>query len=161
MRKATISRHVTTLLVGALLALMAACANPHAAAWRTSDVVRQAGNQVDRAFGTLARNQHKKCVEAHGPRTSGYAVCIDKHKKALDAWRKQARPAVNSALIATVSAIQIAEKVKQDKPVNWVSLLRPAVCAITKVIEQWGHLLGDEKQQLLSYLGAIKGVTCE
>ena len=147
-------------LCAALAAGLVACAGPYATAWRTTEGVRQVGNQVDRALGTVAMKKHAECVTAHGRQTDGYAKCIDKHRRAVDTWRRVARPAVNSALAATVGAIQLAERVDSDKPVDWADLLRPAVCALARAVEQWGHLMGSDKERIKSLLRGLKGVTC-
>jgi len=154
------ARVVALMLCAALGAGLAACAGPYAVAWRTTEAVRQVGNQVDYSLGVIAQKKHLECVSAHGRQTAAYAACIDKHRRALDAWRRIARPAVNSALAATVAAIQIAERVKPDKPLEWETLLRPAVCAIARVVEQWGHLMGSDKDQITSLLRGLKGATC-
>ena len=151
-------------LMAAILVLVAipanGCAGPFAAAWRTTEAVRQAGNHVDRALGAAATRKHAECVEVHGPKTEAYAVCIAKHWKALKVWRERTRPAVNSALIATVSALQLAERAKSDEEVDWLATIGPAACAITKVVRQWGHLMGDERDRIMRAIGAIQGVTC-
>ena len=144
----------------ALGVTLAACAGPYATAWRTTEAVRQVGNQVDNSLGIIAQKKHLECVNAHGRQTAGYASCIDKHRRAVDTWRRIARPAVNSALAATVGAIQLAERVKPDKPVDWAAVLQPAVCAISRAIEQWGHLMGNDKDRITSLLRGLKGVTC-
>jgi len=154
------TRVATLALCAVLGAGFAACAGPYAAAWRTTEAVRQVGNQVDHSLGVVAQKKHIECVNAHGRQTEGYAKCIDKHRRALDTWRRVARPAVNSALAATVGAIQLAERVKSDKPVDWADLLRPAVCAIARAVEQWGHLMGSDKDRIKSLLRGLKGVTC-
>ena len=159
-----IARFATLVLCVALgLALgagLAACAGPYAAAWRTTEAVRQVGNQVDYSLGVVAQTKHLECVNAHGKQTAAYAACIDKHRRALDAWRRIARPAVNSALAATVAGIQLAERVKADKPLDWEALLRPAVCAIARVVEQWSYLMGSDKDRIMGLLRGLKGVTC-
>lgn len=164
MRQRLQHRHLARIaglaLFVALGAGLAACAGPHAAAWRTTEAVRQVGNQVDRTLGVAAQKKHVECLSAHGRQTAGYARCIDKHRRAVDTWRRVARPAVNSALAATVAAIQIAERVKSDKPLDWETALRPAVCAITRAIEQWGHLMGSDKDRIKSLVRGLKGVTC-
>lgn len=156
----SLARLAELALCAALAAGLAACAGPYAAAWRTTEGVRQVGNQVDHALGTVAMKKHVECVNAHGRQTEGYAKCIDKHRRALDTWRRVARPAVNSALAATVAGIQLAERVDSDKPVDWESLLQPAVCALARVVEQWGHLMGSDKGRIMSLLRGLKGVTC-
>ena len=144
----------------ALCAGLAACAGPYATAWRTTEAVRQVGNQVDHSLGVVAQKKHAECITAHGRQTAGYAACIDKHQRALAAWRLIARPAVNSALATAVGAIQLAERVKPEKPVDWAEALRPAVCAIARVVEQWGHLMGNDKDRITSLLSGLKGVAC-
>ena len=148
--------------LAALGAGLAGCSSPFAAAWRTTEAVRQAGSATDRAFGEAAQRKHAECVAAHGPQTEGYARCIDKHRRALKAWRTVARPAVNSALAATVASIQLAERAKatDHKPSDWEPYLAPAICAVARAMSEWGDLLGKDKDQVLALLGAMKGVSC-
>ena len=161
MKQRTQQARLSVLALCAALAVgLAACAGPYAAAWRTTEAVRQVGNQVDQSLGVVAQQKHLECVAAHGRKTAAYAACIDKHRRALDAWRRIARPAVNSALAATVAGIQLAERVKSDKPMDWEALLQPAVCALARVVEQWGHLMGNDKGRIMSLLRGLKGVTC-
>jgi hypothetical protein len=150
---------VVTLGLG-LAGAASGCAGAFDRAWRTTDAVRLAGSTVDRALGAAAKEKHAVCVKQHGARTAGYAQCIDGHRKMLKAWREVARPAVSSALVATVSALQIAERVGQKEPGNWLELVKPAVCALAKVVEQWGHLMGADRERVLGLLALVKGVTC-
>ena len=148
---------VMVLALG-LLAVSATSCRPYDAAWRTTAAVQGAGNLTDRAIAVAATDARAKCKKV--PET--YAACMKGSKAvmALDYWRQIARPSINAALIATVASLQIAERIK-DKKLDWIGILRPAVCALARVVEQFGELLGPQKSAVLGVTALAKGVTCD
>ena len=60
----------------------------------------------------------------------------------------------------SAAAIQIAERADADEPPDWLALVRPAVCALLRVVTEWGHLLPDKAKPILGYLAPLGGVVC-
>jgi len=141
-----------------LLALSATACNPYAVAWRTTGAIQAAGNLTDRAIAISATKARDDCRQ----KPATYALCMRDARpiQALTYWRQIARPAVNASLIATVTSMQIAERAKA-KALDWLAILRPAACALAKMVEQFGHLLGPQKSAVLVAVGIVKGVACE
>jgi hypothetical protein len=148
------------IMVGifALIAIHAICCNPYAAAWRTTAAVQSAGLETDKALARAARAKQTECLKACQPRTKCFAGCYGSTRGALKTWREKVRPSVNSALIATVGAIQTAEQAK--KKLDWMKVLMPAVCALAGAVDQFSHLMGSSGAKIKSLLGLAKAVTC-
>jgi hypothetical protein len=142
-------------------ALQSACKGPYDAAWRTLDSVQKAKALTAQQLGASAEAKHKDCVKQHGSQTAEFASCIKAHREAIKQWRDNVRPAVNSAVNITATAVQIAEKAKSDPKLDWMSLLKPAACSLLRVAKAWGHYYADKGAALLSALRAFEGVICE
>lgn len=156
------------IALGALVALIAvavpACKSAFGVAWKATYGVKQAGELASHTIGTIAREKHEKCLKAYPSRSTEYATCIGPTRKLLDKWIRIAKPAINSALSATVGALLIAEKAKAEKATNltqiW-SLIKPGLCALTEVVQSWAHLMPKATaEKLRGYLSLAKGVTC-
>jgi hypothetical protein len=151
------------LLVLSLVFVIGAtsCKGPYDAAWRTLDGVIRARDTTAQGLATHAKSERERCLKAHGPKTEAGAACIKPTREALAAWRTIARPAINSALQVTAASLQIAERAKADKPPDWLTLLRPAVCALLRAAKSWGHWYPDKGKAILTALNAAAEVTCE
>jgi hypothetical protein len=138
---------VGVLLVAAAVLLLLWSTSCAGAEWRATLAVREAGTMTDRTLADVCRQKWETCKpKVAVERDACFKGCAD----ALDSWRKIARPAIDSALIVTVAALQIAEKARAKKP-DWVALLKPAVCALARGLAAWGHMLPP------ATLAAIKG----
>lgn len=150
-----------SFVVGLLCALTCwGCKGPYDVAWRTMDGVIKARNATAQSLADVAQKQHEKCIEQHGPKTAAYLACIQPYKNALDHWRMHARPAINSALQVTSASVQIAEKAKSND-LKWLELIKPAVCALVKVVQLWGHYIPDKGKVVLNYLKVAESVVCK
>jgi len=158
---------VATLLIAllagilyAVILLQGAC-NPRAAAWRTTAAVKAAGNVAAQALADEGDKQHRQCLSKHGPKTEGYANCIKDHYAAMLAWQNFVKPAINSALRATVDGLTIASKVKLKPDFDWKAALKPAACAILKIVSEWKHLFGKRAKTILGVLAGGEAFVCE
>jgi len=133
--------------------LLVGC-QPYAAAWRTTAAVREAGTMTDRAIAAAVKHRATACKEVGGDIKA--CVRTSKEWRALTGWRAWGVPAVNSAIVATVSALQIAEQT-HAKRLDWVALLKPAACAIVRVLRQWGPHLGKAREPVALAIAAFKG----
>jgi hypothetical protein len=150
-----------TAVVLALVFLVGSgCRSPYDAAWRTMDGLLKARDVTAATLAQAARDKHHQCVKAHGPKTQAYATCIKDHRAALKQWQTVARPAVNSALHVTKASVQIAESAKADKPPDYIALLRPAACALWRVVRAWGHYLPKKGSSVLKALGPFGEGVC-
>ena len=143
------------LLSGALCSL--GCGH-YDAAWRATASVRAAGEMTDTALAQAAGAKHRKCLAKFGPKTMGYASCIRSTKTALEQWTRHAKPAINSALIATATGLTIAEKTG-SKDYNWTSALRPAACGLARAVMQWRGL-SDQLDALAKKYGPALVALC-
>jgi hypothetical protein len=107
-----------------------------------------------------ATKKQDECKTAHGVRNEAFAACYKTHHEALKLWRLTIRPAIDTALVAAVAAIRIAEGAKAK--VDWLQLLKPAVCALSRAMTAWGHLLGESwKAQVMAGVKLAEGVSCQ
>ncbi|MEE9367170.1 MAG: hypothetical protein V3W44_10815 [Dehalococcoidales bacterium] len=168
MRDPETNRRINTMILGLvawmcailILAFTAPGCNPYSAAWRTMDGLIKARNLTAQQLANVARIKHQDCKRQHGVKTAGFAECIHSTRGMLDAWQKQARPAINSALQITATSIQIAEQVKAEKKVDWLKLLKPAACALFRIAKSWGHYLPDKGQSALLAIGPFGELLC-
>jgi|GEM_PF-6301820 len=150
---------ILLIMAGCLMA-SAGCKGPYDAAWRTLDSVQKAQALTAKQLASTVKAKHAACLKAHGTKTPEYATCIKKHRDALRTWRKIVRPVVNDSVAITVAAIQVAERAKDDN-VNWIVLLRPAVCGLARAVKQWAQWFGDQGAAVLGAIKMIEGATCE
>lgn len=159
------SREIAWVGMGVLvllaLALTGCKAGPYAVAWRTLDGVQRARNLTAQQLAASAAAKHRACVKAHTTKTPAFAACIDKHRMALDYWRQIARPSINAAVQVTATAVQIAERARDDPGIAWTALVKPAVCALSRSLRMFGHLLSDGASAVLRLLPVVEGVTCD
>lgn len=150
----------TAVLLGCAVGMIlsAGCPSP---AWRTLDGVQRARDLTAQQLAASARAKHQSCLQAHGSKTAGYARCIAPHRKALQHWQTVARPAINSSIQITATALQIAERAKVSEKVDWLKLLTPAICGLVRVARAWGHYYPDQVKSVLAALRAAEGVTCK
>jgi len=144
-----------------ILALLASGCVQNKAAWITLDAVQQARSLTATQLATTAKVKHQACLAEHGKATDGYRVCIEPTRAMLRHWQNEARPAIIAAVQITASSLQIAEKVKADKRVKWIELLKPAICALARVVSLYKHYLPDGGASIAGVLGLVKGVSCE
>jgi hypothetical protein len=152
-------KRLATLVI--LLMLLPGC-KPFEAEWRTTSAIKAAAELTDKAIAEAAVKEHNRCIKAHKAGTPEYKVCIESSKpyKALIGWRKFGKPTINAALIAAVAAIQIAERAKGSK-LDIAAVLRPAACALAKMVEQYGDLFQDKAPVVIMAIAMVKGVSCE
>ena len=143
-----------------ILAWIPGCKGPYDAAWRTLDSIQKAKALTAQQLAQAARLKHADCKKLHGVKNAAFANCIADHRKALKTWQDDARPAINSAVQITATALQIAEQVKAEKKVDWMTLLKPAVCALMRVARAWGHYFPDKGKTVLGALQGLEGVLC-
>jgi hypothetical protein len=150
----------TLALAFALMALSLSCRGPYDAAWRTLDGVQRARDLTAQQLAAAAMEKHLECKKLHGVKNEKFAACIKKHRESLEYWQRVARPAANSAIQVTATALQIAERAKKDD-LKWLPLLRPAVCALMRIARAWGHYYPDSGKAVLGALQTVEGVTCD
>ncbi len=109
------------------------------AGWRAAASLRAAGELTDTALAQAANAKHQACRKKYSAHTMGYARCIQSVVAGLDQWIHYARPAIDSALIATATGLAIAEK-SGKSGYKWTDSLKPGACAIVDVIRKWRHL---------------------
>ena len=132
------------------------------AEWRVVSAVRGAAELTDQAVAAAAVKEHNRCMAFHKGPGAGYKGCIEATKaySALVNWRLYGKPTINSALIATVATLTIYENAKGKKP-KWLEVLKPAVCALSKVLKQWADLLGPSKGAVMAAVAAAGVFTCD
>lgn len=152
--------HWVGYLVGALIAfaLITASTGCKGAGWKALDATQNARDLTAKQLASAVATKHADCKKAHGVKNEAFAACIKKHRAALDSWIKIARPVINDSIAITAAALQIADKV--GKNANWIELIKPAVCALSRSVKAFGHYFADKAAGVLSALSLIEGVTC-
>lgn len=153
---------VSVLALGLFATLAVTACNPRAALWRTAAGVRGAGTLTDGAIADAARAMHARCKPEGPPKSPGRTQCIkgSREWRALTIWRGDVRPAINAALIATVTALTIAERVKGSKldAAEVIKLLKAGGCGIVKILAQFPKLLAAKAPAIAVGVAAFKGV---
>jgi hypothetical protein len=112
------------LLGLALLAVLhAGCPSPYLTAYRGIATARATAATTEQALADACQVKRVGCLEAHGPGTPAYGACVEPCVKALTAWTKYTRPALNTALVAAVGSVATAEAVKAKAPL--LDILKP------------------------------------
>lgn len=159
----------------AAVLIMAICStgcSPYKAAWATLRGVQIAAEGTDKTIAAVHKAKRLKCNEAgvaaakasNGatPASKVATECLltSKQHEALKHWQLYAKPAIKAAIIMTAASIDIAQKAG-DKKFDWKSQLLPAVCALARTIEKFGHLFPPSDQKWIA--NAVKlaeGFTC-
>lgn len=161
--RVAVGAFIGVLLLIVLMSIGALCwsgCNPYAVGWRAAAGVKSAGELAEDTLASTIRAKHAECVKKHGAQTYEYAECIKNYRLAAIYWIRYLRPSINAAIRATVTALTIAERVK-GKEANWVELLKPAVCALVGILQEWSPLIPPKIQERIRGLLALaKGVTC-
>lgn len=139
------------VLFALLLYFLASC-NPLAAGWQSAALLHDTAALAETSLSSAAKQKHQECQK-----TQDYQGCIAPYRSALKHWIDYGRPGVNSALIATVASLQIAERSKGK--VDYLSLLKPGVCALAACLAQWGNLIPTSVKQTVAVVTAVAG--CE
>lgn len=101
------------------------------------------------------------CRKGHAVELAQYEACLQPNYSANEHWIQYARPAINSALTITVSSIQLAENTK-DKKLPWLEYLKPALCILVDVFNQWKAVLPDSVKHYSTLVtGALSGTVCK
>jgi hypothetical protein len=133
----------------------------------THAVAIKSHNDCIRACDTAAKagtKEHDTCKEAcrKTPGLAEYQQCIARPYAANAAWIERGRPAINSALVMTVTTIQLLEAQKQKPSMSWMEYLKPAVCALAQILAEWKDVIPDNVQ---NYIGQatkfMSAATCE
>lgn len=153
---------VAIFLLAVALMLSAGCkAGPYAVAWRTLDGIQRARDLTAQQLAQSAQAKHRNCLKAHTAKTRAFAACVEKHRMALDYWRQIARPSINAAVQVTATAVQIAERARDDPGIAWTALVKPALCALSRSLRMFGHLLSDGAAAVLRLLPVVEGMVCD
>lgn len=145
------------LALGFMIAILSISCSPYAAAWRTMDATMTARDATASSLAAWAKAEQVTC---QAKPVADQRACLDRPAEVLAEWRTKARPAINSALQLTAGAVRLAEMGK-DKTTDWMAMLKPAVCALSRAARAWGHYYPDAGKAVLGYLAAVEGVTCE
>lgn len=155
----SITEGALAIALGIMIALLSiSCRGPYDAAWRTMDGVILARDSTAASLAAWGRAELVRCKARP---EAERAACLKPASDALAAWRSTARPAINSALHVAAASVEIAERAKGPAKIDWMALLRPAICALLRTTKAWGHYYPDAGKSVLAYLGAFEGVICE
>jgi hypothetical protein len=153
------------LIAGLMILFSQVGCNPYKAAWGTTAAVASARNATDDGIAKAFDARVEQCVkDSGGDCKEKCQQCVKGSREyaAILAWRTFVRPSVNAAIQTTVTAISIAEKVdSQTNKLDWIALLKDAVCGVSKVILEFSEVFPDKAKVALGYLGMVKGVTCK
>ncbi len=155
------SRVLPVVLLIVALALMLSAGCKAGIEWRTLDAVQHARALTAQQLAAVGHTKHRACLATHGAQTDGYRVCIEPTRAMLRHWQREARPAIIAAVQITASSLQIAEKVKAEKDVKWLELLKPALCALARVVKLFKAYLPDGGASINGVLAMAEGVTCK
>lgn len=144
------------IMILAVLLMSAGCGNL-AAGYRAVTVTVKVGNETGRTLAGACSVQRKACVAKH--KDAALRACLQPCHKALTAWTKIARPAINASTIATFGALETARAAKRTDS-TWIAKIRPGLCALMGMLKEGKALLGDKAKPLLDLLATVEGVAC-
>jgi len=153
----------TALLTVAALAMcwaLSACG----IMWRVTASVREAGGLIDKGLSAPHKVKREECKKRHGAKTQGFKKCLEESRIhiAFVQWRKYGMPAIDTALVTTVTTLTLYDKAAGAK-LSWelfVKLIKPMACGVARAAEAWKDLLKEKAQMILNVVSMIKGVSC-
>lgn len=133
-----------------------------ATGYRALGLARDAGNTGTKSVAEWLRYVGKKCLEAHKSRSApDYANCINPQRAKAQAWRA-AMIGINVAMATALGALRAYHKHldgKGGKPANWVTILRPVICGLSKAIQVLLPVV-PKIARVEQILRLAEGVTC-
>jgi hypothetical protein len=136
------------------------CGN-NAAGYRALTVTVKAGNETGKTMAAVCKAQRLSCTKKFGAvRTVELEECLRDCYKALTAWVKYVKPAINTSVGLAFAGLETARAAKKVDS-TWIAKLRPAVCALIKGLGEWKALLGKKAESLLSLLGSVEKIACQ
>lgn len=109
------------------------------------------------AKGSKEEDTDPVCVTKRTAERTQYAACMGRWPEAIKHWAQIAGPALNSALLAGLGALDTAMKLDSDGKAVW-SALQNGFCSLKEIPKQWKDLLGSRVIQIDAALQAIGGV---
>lgn len=146
-------------LVGIFSVQLGGCAH-NKAGWIAVEAFQSTAAAV--GFGLAAKGieKHYECTKKHGLNTPGYKACIAPALKAAKTYRDYFVPAFNSAVHGGKAILKTADLAGKETTA-WIEKLKPGVCALASIVEQWTHLLPEKIVKAMAFVvGLLKGVTC-
>jgi hypothetical protein len=140
------------------LALMASACSL-TTGYRGVTVTVKAGNETGKTVAAVCGEKRRACVDKHKSDIPALKACLAPCHKALTDWTTIVRPAVNTAIGAAFAALETARQAGR-KDSTWVARLRPGICALASILQEWRTLMGDKAETLLNLLGTVEDVAC-
>lgn len=132
----------------------------YTAAWKITEGVQSAASLATKAMTSRARDKHAACKKLHAVKTPELRKCVDPEYSQAKRFRTFGVPLINSGLRISVASLTIAEKA--GGKADWKALVKPAVCAVASVLEEFKSFMPDKAKAALStVLMLAKGVTCK
>jgi hypothetical protein len=138
-RRDAVALAFVALCAVVLAGLCAGCGNKYTTAYRSLGAVREGAALAERALTDTCKGKVIQCERDHPTDRAAYLACADPCRKAGESWTRVVRPAINSALLVGVAAVDSAYQAKVSPSAS--SYLAPVACALARALELWGHLL--------------------
>ena len=139
--------------------VLTACGK-YTAAWKITEAGQSAATLATKAMTSRARDKHASCKKLHAVKTPELRKCVDPEYSQAKRFRRFAVPTINAGIRITVAGLTIAEKT--GGKADWKALVKPAVCAVASVLEEYKAFIPDKAKAALStVLMLAKGVTCK
>ncbi len=127
--------------------------------YRGVTVAVKVGNETGKTIAAVCADKRRACIDKHGGNVQDLQACVLPCHKALTAWTTIVRPAINTSTEAAFAALETARQAKRPDS-TWVAKLRPGLCALAAILQEWRVLLGDKAAPLLSLLKTVEDVAC-
>jgi hypothetical protein len=127
--------------------------------YRGVTVATKVGNETGKTIASVCGEKRRVCVGKHVGDTPALNACLKPCHKALTDWTTIVRPAVNTAIGAAFASLETARQAKRSDS-TWVAKLRPGICALAAILQEWRTLMGDKAKTLLNLLGTVEDVAC-
>jgi hypothetical protein len=146
-------------LAGIMLAIYLAGCSGLAPGYRALLVVKEAGDQTGKTMAAVCKAKRLECEKKHAADKPALKACVKPCRDALERWVKYARPAINSAQLATWAALETAYQAEKHEA-DWLKLLKPGACALIKLLEQWKAIAPAKFAAVIATISGLKGLVC-
>lgn len=143
-----------------LMSFVFAACNKYAAAWKITEGAQSAASLATQAMTKRGRDKLNACKKLHKVKTPEMVKCVNPEYTQAKRFRMYGVPLINTGLRLTVASLTIAEKA--GSKADWKELVKPAVCALSSVLEEFKAFMPDKaKVAIMAVVSLAKGISCK
>jgi len=144
---------VSIIILILLAGLFLACGGNLQNGYRTTLLVGNTRDSISKALAGFCKQRHEKCIQDKAE----YKKCIAECKEALRFWTEKILPIINASIKITSGVLESATEKKQKK-INWIKVLKPAICGVFGALDHLKIFMGDHWKKIQSGFSLGKAV---